>query len=240
MHAAGIVYADEPFLLVVFTQNVGYAERVLGEIARICYDYTQANLGAWKRVLNFTDVFTDDWYAEPVTSCVEREIMKGTSNATFSPNDAFTRAMIVTMLGRFFGVNGEGSFSDVDYGDYYSLYAEWADKNGILAWLNGSSFAPNEPVTREQTAAMLYRCLTLQDFTPPDGGEELEEFQDADEISGYAKSAVDALRACGIFQGDDAGRFNPRQSLTRAEAAALFMRLDQYVENQTAPAEPGE
>ena len=229
-HTAGIVYADEPFLLVVFTQDVSGGEKVPGDIARICYDYTQANAGAWRnRVLNFTDVYINDWYAGPVIYCVEREIIKGTSGTTFSPQDALTRAMIVTMLGRFFGVNGGGTFTDVNYGDYYSLYVEWAYHNGILQWMDGANFAPNEPVTREQTAVMMYRCLTLKDLAPPDGGEKPEDFSDAGEISDYAKSAVDALHACGIFQGDDGGRFNPGQSLTRAEAAALFMRLDQYV-----------
>ena len=235
-HTAGIVYAEEPFLLVVFTQNVGYGERVPGEIARICYDYTQANAGAWRsRVLNFTDVYIEDWYAEPVIYCVEREIIKGTSGTKFSPNDALTRAMFVTMLGRFAGVNGEGSFADVNYGSYYSLYAEWAYRSGILEWLDGSNFAPNEPVTREQTAVMLYRCLVLKDLAPPDADGVFEDFSDEDQISDYAKSAVDALHACGIFQGDNKGRFSPQQHLTRAEAAALFMRLDQYIENRMTP-----
>ena len=224
IHTAGIVYADEPFLLVVFTQDVNNGERVLGDIARICYDYTQANVGAWREtVLSFKDVYTTDWYAEFVSYCAGRGLMNGTSDTTFSPNDALTRAMFVTILGRFAGVEAD-SFED---GDYYSPYVEWAYRNGVANGVDGSDFAPGAAITREQAAVMLYRYLTVAGLDLMAGDLSVGQFRDAAAISDYAKEAVDALHERGFFVGDGDGRFNPQGNFTRAEAAALFMRLDQ-------------
>lgn len=237
VHTAGIVYADEPFLLAVFTRGVGNAERVLGEVARICYDYTQANVGAWREtVLNFKDVYTTDWYAEPVAYCAQRGIISGTTDTTFEPDGALSRAMFVTMLGRSSGAPGTGSFADVDYGAYYSFYVEWAYENGIAQGVDGVNFEPDTPVTREQAAVMLHRYLTALSLAPPAGDGSAPGFPDAGEISDYARSAADALRACGIFEGDDDGRFNPQQNFTRAQAAALFMRMEQYAAARQDPA----
>lgn len=233
LHTAGIVYADEPFLLVVFTQNMPNAEQVLGEIARLCYDYTQANLNSWReKVLGYKDVFATDWYAEAVAYCAVKGIINGTSDMSFSPKDELTRAMFVTMLGRLSGVESAGSFADVDYGDYYSFYVEWAYKNGIALGVDETNFAPNAAVTREQAAVMLYRYLIGQGFSLPSGGGAVKRFRDAGEISDYARSAAEALYACGIFEGGGDGRFNPRQNFTRAQAAVLFMRTERFVENQ--------
>lgn len=231
LHAAGIVYADEPFLLVVFTRNVPNAEQVLGGVARLCYDYTQANLNAWRtKVLGYKDVFTTDWYAEAVAYCSVKGIINGTPDMRFSPEDGLTRAMFVTMLGRLSGVDGAGSFADVDYGAYYSFYVEWAYKNGIVQGVDETNFAPNAVITREQAAVMLYRYLTAQGFSLPAEGGAVKRFRDAEEISGYARSAAEALYACGIFEGGGDGRFNPKQNFTRAQAAALFMRMELLIE----------
>ena len=234
IHAVGVVYAPEPFLLAVFTRGVANAERVLGEVARLCYDYNLSNLDAWReRVLNFRDVFTSDWYAESVAYCAERGLINGTSDTAFSPNEALSRAMFVTILGRLSGeVEGKGSFADVDYGAYYSFYVEWAYQNGIAQGVDGANFEPDTAITREQAAVMLHRYLTARDLAPQESGGAALGFPDAGEISGYAKSAAGALRACGIFEGDGDGFFKPQQNFTRAEAAALFMRLERYVTAQ--------
>ena len=126
----------------------------------------------------------------------------------------------------------------MNYGDYYSLYVEWAYRNGIAQGIDDTHFGPNNPTTREQTAVMLYRCLALQDLAPPDAGGAVEVFRDDALIGSDAKRAVNALHACGIFNGDENGCFNPQQSITRAEIASLFMQLYQYVENRPAPEEP--
>ena len=236
-HTAGIVYAPEPFLLVVFTRGVANAEWVIGELARICYDYNLTNLNAWReKVLNFRDVFTTDWYAESVAYCTENGLINGTSDTTFSPDDTLSRAMFVTMLGRLSGeLTGRGSFADVDYGAYYSFYVEWAYQNGIAQGVDGANFEPNTAVTREQAAVMLHRYLTAQDLIPPAGDGAGPGFPDAGEISDYARSAAGALRACGIFEGDGDGFFKPKQNFTRAQAAALFMRMERYVAAQRNP-----
>ena len=234
IHAAGVVYAPEPFLLAVFTRGVANAEMVLGEVARLCYDYNLSNLDAWReRVLSFRDVFTSDWYAESVAYCAERGLINGTSDTAFSPDEALSRGMFVTILGRLSGeVEGKGSFADVDYGAYYSFYVEWAYQNGIAQGVDGANFEPDTAVTREQGAVMLYRYLAARDLIPPESGGAAPDFSDAGEISDYARSAAEALHACGIFEGDGDGFFKPRQSFTRAQAAALFMRMERYVAAQ--------
>ena len=230
-HTAGIVYSGEPFLLVVFTRDVSRGAEAIGEIARICYDYNVAGADPLRKsVLNYSDVFNTDWYGEAVVHCTRRGVISGTSDTTFSPKDELTRGMFVTMLGRLSGLEERaGSFADVDYGAYYSDYVEWAYQNGIVQGVDGANFAPDMAVTREQGAAILYRYLTAQDLDPLAGAGPVESFRDADEISAYARSAADALHACGILAGDDGGRFDPKQNFTRAQAAVLFMRLDQYL-----------
>lgn len=241
-HTAGIVYTEEPFLLVVFTRGVANGGGIIGDIARICYDYNLANINPLReKVLNYRDVFNTDWYGEAVAYCTQRGVISGTSDTAFSPKAELTRGMFVTMLGRLSGVEKRGgSFADVNYGDYYSDYVEWAYQNGIVQGMDGANFEPNTPITCEQAAVIFHRYMTARGLDPSAGGRPAEPFRDAGEISDYAKSAADALHACGIFVGDDGGCFNPKQYFSRAQAAVLFMRMDQYLKEQPVPGEGEE
>ena len=113
----------------------------------------------------FSDVSTDAWYAEAVNFVKENGLMNGTSETTFSPDEAMSRAMIVTILYHLAGdpeVESYSSFSDVPSDEWYSTPVAWAEDNNVISGYPNGTFAPNNPVTREQAATILWNYqLTL-------------------------------------------------------------------------------
>ena len=117
---------------------------------------------------NFTDVASGAWYAEAVGYCTEHGLMTGVSDTAFAPEDTMTRAMLVTILYRQAGspaVSHTVSFTDVAAEAWYAQAVAWADANGVAGGYGDGRFGPEEPVTREQMAAILWRragrCLPI-------------------------------------------------------------------------------
>ena len=108
--------------------------------------------------LPFTDVNADDWFYDPVVWAYDEGLMTGTSATTFEPNTSTTRAMIVAILNRLEGgpTADGGTFTDVHTGDWYAEAVNWAASEGIVAGFEDGTFRPNDPITREQMAAILY------------------------------------------------------------------------------------
>ena len=108
----------------------------------------------------FTDVKPGKWYYTAVDYAVAEKLFNGTSATTFSPDEAMTRGMFVTVLGNKAKVDPdqytESSFTDVKPGKWYAPYVEWAAQNGIVNGVGGGRFNPNQSVTREQMAVILY------------------------------------------------------------------------------------
>ena len=178
----------------------------------------------------FTDVASGSWYEEYVKYVWEKGLFKGTSNTKYSPERTLTRAMFVTVLGRMDSIDQsaytEKVFSDVEPDSWYGPYVAWAAQEGITLGISEEKFAPDREVTREQMAVFIHRYLSLKGETVEAG--ELT-YRDSLEISDYATEAVGVCSAIGIFQGDNHGNFNPLDDATRAEAAAVFTRLHEYV-----------
>lgn len=188
------------------------------------------------KVGDFSDVSDTAWYAAAVDYAYGNGLFSGTSASTFSPSNSMTRGMFATVLSRISGVDkaqidNEQRFVDVDVNAYYGPSVTWAYENGIVSGVSATKFSPNSAITREQIAVMLYRYLTGLKFEVPKNIQTVSSFADAASVSDYAKEAVNAMRAWGFVTGDNNGNYNPRNYITRAEAATILMRVHYFLEN---------
>ena len=174
----------------------------------------------------FTDLDKAAWYYDYVKAIVEKGLMNGMSDTEFGPNLTLTRGMFVTILHRVEGeptVESGVQFTDVAAGQYYENAVKWASANGIVEGISETEFAPDAEVTREQMAAMIARFAEYKKMELSADSEV--NYTDNAKISKYAKDAVVIANKLGILIGNDDGSFAPQRNATRAEAAALFVRL---------------
>ena len=192
---------------------------------------------------SFTDM-QDHWAKEYVDFVVERGLFNGVSDTEFSPNTSMTRGMFVTAVGRLAGVgslsdtdaegedaesedagSGTTDFTDVSADSWYAPYVAWAAENGIVSGTTDTTFEPDRAITRQEMATLLSRYAEFAKIELTEG--DTVTFTDSDEISDYAKAAVEAMASAGLIQGMGDGTFAPRQTATRAEVATLLARFMQ-------------
>ena len=174
----------------------------------------------------FTDVSRNDWFYGDVSYVYENGIMDGVSAETFAPNATLTRGMIVTILYRMENkpaVTGASKFTDVDANEWYGAPVAWAAGNGIVTGYSETTFGPNDPVTREQLAAILYRYAVYKGMSAVTLEQNPSRFTDADQISAYAVPAMNWAVGKGLINGAD-GKLSPKASATRAQVAAIIHR----------------
>ncbi|MBR5156560.1 MAG: S-layer homology domain-containing protein, partial [Clostridia bacterium] len=179
----------------------------------------------------FSDVAPTDWFYANVQYVVENKLFNGTSATTFDPNGAVTRAMIVTVLYRAAGepaVEATSSFADVAADAYYYNAVLWAQANGIVKGYDDTTFGPNDSITREQLAAILWRYAGS-----PSATLTLDGFADAGDVSEYAVEALAWAVENGIMSGVDATTIAPKAVATRAQVAKM---LNVYLESVKAAA----
>ena len=174
----------------------------------------------------FADVADDAWYADAVRYVFEKGMMNGTSSTTFSPNETTTRAMIVTMLHRLENepTASAAGFTDVASNTYYANAVAWAAANGVVTGVSETSFAPNDAITREQLAAILYRYAELKCYNVSASGS-LSGYTDASQISSYATTAMQWANSTGLITGKTSTTLSPKGNATRAEVATILMRF---------------
>ena len=168
---------------------------------------------------DFSDVQADAWYAKAVNYVSDNGIMNGTSATTFNPNSPMTRAMLVTVLYRAAGSPSADSsiaFSDVPTNAYYTDAVAWASSNGIVTGYGNGRFGSNDPVSRAQISAILWR------YAGSPSAEAGQNFADESSIPAYASTAVDWARANGIVNGTEGNRFDPQGNATRAQVATIL------------------
>ncbi len=170
---------------------------------------------------------TDGHWAEAYTDfAAMREIFRGVGGTRFDPDGKMTRAMFVTVLYRLAGspaVTGTSGFADVAADAWYADAVTFAKQNGLVAGVSATKFAPDDDITREQMATLLYRYLGFAGCTLPEN--EAKPFTDADEIAAWAKEGVAYGRTHGLISGRPNGRFAPRDFATRAECCTIFARM---------------
>ena len=173
----------------------------------------------------YTDIPTD-WAKEGICFVIENGLMVGTTSTTFAPKDTLTRAMLVTVLYRMAGspaVDAPSGFADVDDGQWYSDAIAWAAANGIVNGVGGNKFAPSEPVTREQLAAIFFRYAKAE---APEV-DVLSGYPDAESVSTYARDAMAWAVSTGLVTGSkeaDGTYLAPQGLAAREQAAAILMR----------------
>ena len=178
----------------------------------------------------FADVNAGDWFYRDVLFSYEKGLMSGMDTAVFAPYANTTRAQIAVIFYRMEGspaVEGENSFTDVvrDSGTAWFYDAvTWVQQNGIMGGYGNSSFAPNDPITREQLAAIFYRYAQYKGYDTTQGGMAIREFDDYESISDYAMGAMAWAVNTGLVKGDS-NLLYPKGTATRAEIAALFHRF---------------
>ena len=154
--------------------------------------------------------------------------MSGTSADTFSPETATTRGMIVTILYRLEGepeISGSCAFDDVKSGWYYENAIAWAAANGIVSGYDNGLFGPDDAITREQLATILYRYAQYKGLDVSVGEDtNILSYNDALDISEYAVPAMQWLCGEGIMSGSD-GNLMPMGNATRAQVAAFLHRF---------------
>jgi hypothetical protein len=179
----------------------------------------------------FVDVFADDWFVNDVAFIYYIGLMKGTSTdpLKFSPYLDTTRGMIVTILYRLAGspeVAGESQFTDVNEGDYYYDAVLWAAPKGIILGYGDGTYGPDDVITREQLAAIIYRYQQYSGLIPSTTKGKMQ-FSDIGMFEEYSKKPVEELAMQGLINGKPNNLYDPKGLAIRAEVAAVFRR---YIE----------
>ena len=187
-------------------------------------EITAANIGTV-----FGAVQNNAWYSEAIAYVYNKGMMNGTEKG-FEPNSATTRAMIVTMLHRLEKepAAGVANFADVADGQWFSEAIAWAAANGVVNGYSETKFAPNDEITREQLAAILYRYAQFKGLNVSAKGD-LSGFADGAAVSDWAVEAMQWAVGAGLLNGNEQGRLAPTAGATRAEVAMMLMRFAETV-----------
>ncbi len=174
-------------------------------------------------VAGFTDLAGFEWANDAISYLSDKNVISGKAEGIFDPDSPTTRAEFIKMVTLAFGFEEaeyEGAFKDVSSNDWFAPYVAAAYKAGIATGTEDGKFLPDEQITRQDMAVLLFRAGKMD---PSDN--EKDVFYDSNEISDYAKSAVFALYEKGIVLGDGDGTFAPLRNATRAEAAQMIYNM---------------
>ena len=177
--------------------------------------------------LPFGDVKSGDWFYNDVKYVYEKGMMAGTAADVFAPNATTTRAMIVTILYRLEGspaVTGTNAFVDVPAGQWYTDAVNWAAVNQIVKGTSATTFAPNDSITREQMAAILYRYAQYKGYDVTKKAD-LSGYSDNGQVSAYAKDALAWANAAKLINGVTNTTLAPQGNATRAQVSAILHRF---------------
>lgn len=188
-------------------------------------DIQQESTQKENNIKTFSDVKQDDWFYSDVMYVFDNKIMTGTSDGEFSPNTTLNRAMMITILHRIDGdtsICEKDIFNDVEKNSWYENAVNWGYKNGIVKGTSENSFSPMDNLTREQLCVMLYN------YTEHIGVEtqyaDISSYIDNETVSDWAKDAVSWAVSEKIITGKGNNSLAPKDSATRAEAAAVIRR----------------
>ena len=174
----------------------------------------------------FADVKKADWHYESVKYVYENNLMQGTGNG-FEPESKMSRAMLVTVLYRMANPEEKANnhnFADVPAGQWYTDAVAWAAENNIVSGVSENKFAPNEDITREQMALIIYRFAKMQGYDVEDSAD-LSQFADTDDISDWALDAIRWANKTELVNGTSETTLSPKATATRAQVAAILMRF---------------
>ena len=178
----------------------------------------------------FEDVPDGKWYTEAVLDVYEKGIMNGRDGGKFAPMANMTRAEFVTILARLAYADTTGlgkglTFKDTKTSAWYADAVGWASGEKLVGGYDDGTFKPNAPISRQELAVVFVRFLDSQKITLADN-PKVDKFTDAKKFASWSKDAIDTMRRVGLFGGDSAGNFNPKNNASRAEIASMLSRFD--------------
>ena len=218
-------------MLIMTTKEGGLGDTILKNFEKQfgidnTYEYG-AEAEEWENP--FTDVKESDWFYDTVKYVNQNGIINGMTEDTFAPGTELTRAMLVTILYRAEGspeVDADSKFSDVKESEWFGAPVIWAAENGIVNGVSETEFAPNNAITREQIATIMYRFAQAKSYDVAIGTvTSIDGYDDVDAISTWAVDALKYTVGTGIMKGKTESTLNPQDKATRAEAATVVMRF---------------
>ena len=178
----------------------------------------------------FADVPASAWYYDAVEYVYENGLMSGVSGGRFAPNDTLTRAMLVQTLYAMEGRPAAASagFADVASGDWYASAVNWAAANGVVSGVSETGFGPNNALTREQLALILYRFAQYKGYDVI-GTSDLAAYADGSSVSGWAAEAMGWAVDAGLISGVGGNQIAPTGTASRAQVAQILMNFCENV-----------
>ncbi len=199
-------------------------------LAAFTTDHLSYYVVGYENKISFVDVTENDWFYKYVMYAVEKGWFSGMEENAFGPNMPMTRSMLVTVLYRMEGspaVTTVNTFTDVDGGQWYTDAVIWANAGGIVTGYGEGKFGTNDPVTREQMAAIIYRYAQMKEYDVTKT-TELTAYTDAASVSTWAEPAIKWAVSQGLITGTSGVTLSPAGMATRAQVAAILQR---YIEN---------
>lgn len=176
----------------------------------------------------FLDLSGSGWYHEYTDYVIEEGLMNGVSATAFAPDGELTRGMLVTILYRMAdkpAASSGGAFTDTDSGAWYAEAVSWASENELVTGYGDGRFGPDDPITRQELAAVLWRFAKYRGYDVRANGTVMPDFTDRDRIASWAGEAVSWAYSRGILTGKNGNSLDPTGRATRAEAAAMLTRF---------------
>lgn len=173
--------------------------------------------------LPFTDVAPGSWYYDAVSYAYTNKLMSGVGGGRFNPGGSTSRGMIVTILYQLEGkpaVSGDIHFSDVPKGKWYSNAVSWANQNRIVAGYDDGSFRPDDSISRQQLALILYRYAQFKGYDTSAVGD-LDRFPDRGQLAAYAEKGMSWAVGEKLISGSN-GKLLPKGGATRAQLATIL------------------
>ena len=167
----------------------------------------------------------DHWAKDSIDLLVNRSLLKGTSSTTFSPETKMTRGMLVSLIYRLDGENvtdNINQFKDIKQNDYYYDAVLWAKTNNIILGMTENTFAPNNNITREQIATILYNYAKTKDLVNNEDMSDTSNIKDLNKVSSYAKESIQWALNNNILSGYEDNTLKPKNTATRAEVSTIF------------------
>lgn len=211
--------------------NVGSFDKEIADIEFINSDdnpFIKEEIKSDKPTIssNFSDIPDDYWAKEAINYLAEKKIIDGKEDGTFDPDADVTREEFAKMVQIAFfrysiGFASDPDFLDLDKNMWYYKYVTELYKNGVIKGFSDTEFGVGESIIKQDAALILNRVIAKKNYDIKDK-TDTEDFKDSNEISSYAKSAIDSLRRKGILSGE---YFEPQRNATRAEIAQMIFNL---------------
>jgi len=210
----------------VYDTETGMITFMIGH--QSCFVVGYEPVALWKNI--FSDVTEGAWYYDAVAYANFYSLFNGDGKGRFMHSDTMSRAMFATVLWNIEdrpSPEGAGSFSDVPGEAWFHDAIVWMAEVGIVSGSSNGKFEPKRAITRQEMVLLLSNHAKMKDYDVPKN-REFPQFSDYEQIDTWAQDAAKSLAEAGVINGSN-GKFNPKDSATRAEVATLFKSYMRFI-----------